>query len=241
MRPGTYGIHEGEKLSSVLARAGGFRADAYPYGAILERTQVRELEEKTRAELIRRVESEGNSLKLVPETDPDQKLAKEASLSQWQNAVEKLQNTPPVGRLVIHITNDVRRWANTSADLEVRAGDVLIVPKQPNFVMVNGAVYNSTAITFRSGKSAEWYLSQAGGSTVMANKKAIFVVRANGAVVGGSGGMWGGGALSAELRPGDMVMVPEKAVGGTSKWKTTLEASQLVYSVGIAIQVAKSF
>ena len=38
MRPGTYGIHEGETLSSVLARAGGFRADAYPYGAILERT-----------------------------------------------------------------------------------------------------------------------------------------------------------------------------------------------------------
>jgi len=53
--------------------------------------------------------------------------------------------------------------------------------------------------------------------------------------------MWGGSALSAELKPGDMVMVPEKAVGGTSKWKTTLEASQLVYSIGIAIQVAKSF
>jgi len=241
MLPGTYGIHEGEKLSSILNRAGGFRADAYPYGAILERTQVRELEEKTRAELIRRVQTEGNSLKLVPETDPDQKLAKEASLAQWQNAIEKLQNTPPAGRLVIHVTTDIQKWANTSADLEVRAGDILIIPKKPNFVMVNGAVYNSTAITYRPGKSAEWYLKQAGGPTTMAEKKAIFVVRGNGAVVGGSGGMWGGSALSAELKPGDMVMVPEKAVGGTSKWKTTLEASQLVYSIGIAIQVAKSF
>src|SRR6185369_8013233 len=97
MRPGTYGIQEGEKLSSVLARAGGFRPGAYPYGAILERAQVRELEEKTRADLIRRVQAEGTSLKLVPDLDPDQKIAKEAALAQWQTALERLQNTPPAG------------------------------------------------------------------------------------------------------------------------------------------------
>jgi hypothetical protein len=75
----------------------------------------------------------------------------------------------------------------------------------------------------------------------MANRKNVFVIRANGSVVGGAGGAWGGGALSSELRPGDLVMMPEKAVGGNSKWKTTLEASQLVYSIGVAIQVARSF
>ncbi len=42
--PGTYGIRPGERLSSILERAGGFQPDAYPYGAILRRTQVRELE-----------------------------------------------------------------------------------------------------------------------------------------------------------------------------------------------------
>ncbi len=241
MRPGTYGIQEGEKLSSVLARAGGFRSGAYPYGAILERAQVRELEEKTRAELIRRVQAEGTSLKLVPDLDPDQKIAKEASLAQWQTALERLQNTPPAGRLVVHISNDVGHWANTPADLQIRAGDVLIIPKQPNFVMVEGAVYNPTAITFKPGQSAEWYLKQAGGPTQMANKKAIFVIRANGSVVGGSGGMWGGGATSAELRPGDMVVMPEKAIGGTSKWKTILQVSQLTSAIGIGVQVARGF
>jgi len=241
VRPGTYGIHEGEKLSSVLARAGGFRSDAYPYGAVLERTQVRELEEKNRADLIRRVKSEGVILTGVPESDPNQKMAKEAALAQWETAITKLQNTPPVGRLVVHISSDVKRWANTPGDLQLRAGDVLLVPKQPNFVMVDGAVYNPTAITFRPGRNAEWYLRQAGGPTQMANRKAVFVVRADGSVVGGTGGMFSGGALTTELRPGDLVMMPEKAVSGTSKWKTTLEASQLVYSIGVAIQVAKSF
>ena len=241
MRPGTYGIQEGEKLSSVLARAGGFRPGAYPYGAILERAQVRELEEKTRADLIRRVQAEGTSLKLVPDLDPDQKIAKEAALAQWQTALERLQNTPPAGRLVVHISNDVGHWANTSADLQIRAGDVLIIPKQPNFVMVEGAVYNPTAITYKPGQSAEWYLKQAGGPTQMANKKSVFVIRANGSVVGGSGGMWGGGATSAELRPGDMVVMPEKAIGGTSKWKTILQVSQLTSAIGIGVQVARGF
>jgi protein involved in polysaccharide export with SLBB domain len=32
LHPGTYGIQEGERLSSILKRAGGFRAGAYPYG-----------------------------------------------------------------------------------------------------------------------------------------------------------------------------------------------------------------
>jgi protein involved in polysaccharide export with SLBB domain len=240
-RPGTYGIHEGEKLSAILQRIGGFTSGAYPYGAILERTQVRELEERSRAELIGRVKAEGNSLKLIPETDADQKMAKDATLMQWQAALDKLQRTPPVGRMVIHISTDIHRWANTPADLQLRAGDILTIPKQPNFVMVDGAVYNPTAITFRPGKSAEWYLRQAGGPSLMANKKAVFVVRADGSVVGGSGGMFNGGALSTELRPGDMVMVPEKAFSGTNKWKTLLEASQLTSAVGIGIQVARNF
>jgi hypothetical protein len=43
------------------------------------------------------------------------------------------------------------------------------------------------------------------------------------------------------LQPGDMVMVPEKAFSGSQKWKTTLDAAQLVYAVGIAIQLGRSF
>jgi protein involved in polysaccharide export with SLBB domain len=238
--PGTYGIQEGERLSSVLARAGGFRSDAYPYGAVLERVQVRELEEKNRVDLIRHVQYEGASLKLIPETDDDQKAAKQASLMQWQTTLDKLQNTPPSGRLVIHITKDPR-WINTAADLELRKGDVLTIPKTSNFVMVDGSVYNPTAVTFRPGKTAAWYLRQAGGPNNIAEKKSIFLIRADGSVAGGTGGAWSGGALAAELRPGDMLVVPEKAFSGTTRWKSTLQMAQLVSAAGIAIQVAKGF
>ena len=241
VHPGTYGIREGERLSSIIARAGGFRSDAYPYGAVFQRKQVKEIEDKNRAELLSQIQDEGTALKLVPTTDNDEKLAKDAALLQWHATVEKLQNTPPAGRLVIHISNNVKHWANSSSDIAVRAGDTIFIPKKPNIVMVNGSVFNPTAVTYKSGKSAGWYLRQAGGPTNMANKKAIFVIRADGSVMGGSQGMFSGGVERVGLQPGDMVVVPEKAFSANTRWKTTLQSAQLAYAVGVAISVATRF
>jgi protein involved in polysaccharide export with SLBB domain len=241
MHPGTYGIQEGERLSSILERAGGLRNDAYPYGAIFERVQVRLTAEHNRAELLRSVENEGPALKAAPDTDANEKAAKEAALMQWQSTMERLQTTPPAGRMVIHISKDARHWRNTAADVPVRAGDTIYIPKVPTSIMVDGAVYNPTAVAYKPGKSAGWYLGQAGGPSNTAYKKGIFVIRADGSVAGGAGGMFRGGVESAELRPGDMVVVPEKAFSANTRWKNILEGTQIAYAVGIAIQVARSF
>src|SRR5262249_31007669 len=53
--PGSYGIRPGEKLSSVLQRAGGFSPEAYPYGAVLMRREVRDLETKAHLALVERL------------------------------------------------------------------------------------------------------------------------------------------------------------------------------------------
>jgi protein involved in polysaccharide export with SLBB domain len=241
LHPGTYGIRDGERLSSIVQRAGGLRSTAYPYGAIFERVAVREIAERTRADLMNRIQNEGASLKLIPDGDAEQRLAKGAALMQWQSTVEQLQTTPPTGRMVIHLPKDVKQWANTSADIPVRAGDSLFIPKMPNSVVVSGAVYNPTAVTFKPGKTAGWYLQQAGGVSTQGNKKAVFVVRADGSVIGGNGGMFSAGVEGAELRAGDMVVVPDKAFSASSRWKNILQGAQLAYAVGIAIQVARGF
>ena len=236
VHPGTYGIQEGERLSDVLERAGGFRADAYPYGAIFERAEIRELEEKNRAQLISQAKQEGTGLGAALE-DP---TSKDASLLQWRDTVEKLETTPAVGRMVIHIGNG-KAWIHTAADVQLRRGDSIYIPKKPNFVMVQGAVYNQTAISFRPGKSASWYLHQAGGATSTGDKKNIFIVRANGTVAGGAKGLFSAGALDSPMQPGDMIVVPNKALGGGFKWRETLQVAQLVSAVGIAVQVARGF
>jgi protein involved in polysaccharide export with SLBB domain len=241
VHPGTYGIQDGERLSSIIARAGGLRSDSYPYGAVYERAQVRELEERNQSQMIQEIQDQGAGLRTAPDGDDDQKMAKNAALEQWQLTLEKLQNTPPSGRLVIHISSNLKNWVNRSSDIQVRAGDSIYIPKKPNTVMVDGSVFNPTAITFKPGKSAGWYLHQAGGPTNSANKKAIFVIRADGSVVGGATGLFTGGVEKASLEPGDLVVVPEKAFSANSRWKSILEGAQLAYAVGIAISVARAF
>jgi len=241
--PGTYGIEEGEKLSSLLLRTSGFRPDAYPEGAVLERLQVRELAEKNRRELIQRIDAASMTPKLGA-GGAEQAAMGQAMFTQRQQIVKNLKNQPASGRLVIKISSNIKQWQNTPADIELRAGDVLTIPKLPNFVMVSGQVYNSSAITFTPGKNAQWYLRQAGGPTDLANRKDIYIIRANGSVIGragGTSGWWTGNVLSTAVHPGDTVVVPEKIIGGGTFWRTALSTAQVMSALAITAGVVATF
>jgi protein involved in polysaccharide export with SLBB domain len=100
-------------------------------------------------------------------------------------------------------------------------------------------VFNPTAVANVSGHSARWYLSQAGGVTQLADKKAVFVIRADGSVIAAknnNSGWWGGDPLNATLRPGDTIVVPEKApkIAGRN-WATIMQSAQLASSVALAV------
>jgi len=234
LHPGTYGIRPGERLSSVLARAGGFSPAAYPYGAVLLRSEVQKLEQRSYGELIQRVREQQTALRLTAasSSDPDEKASAGSALVQWQSTLDDLMNTPPTGRVTIQISSNLKDWEDTPHDITVRAGDLLVVPKRPSYVMVQGQVYGATAVAYRPGKSAKWYLMQAGGPTNLANKKATFVVRANGTVIGNNGSFWvAGDGMDTPLQPGDMVVVPEKAIGGPPIWKTLFQNAQIISSI----------
>ncbi|MBV9889063.1 MAG: SLBB domain-containing protein [Acidobacteria bacterium] len=238
-KPGPYGIRPGEKLSSVLERAGGFGPLAYPYGAVLMRREVREFEMSSRQELVRRLKQEQLNLKQLPEAEPDQKNAKLTAIAETETTLQQLQANPPIGRVVVRIPAELKNLKNTTADVPVRDGDVLLIPKKADYVMVNGQVFNPTAVSYRPGRSARWYLSQAGGTTQLADKKAVFVVRADGSVLSAKNnqsGWWSGDPLGSSLRPGDSVVVPEAAPRiGTRNWQTLFQAGQLATSAALAV------
>ena len=236
--PATYGIEPGERLSSLLDRCGGFTKEAYPHGAVLIRNEVRELEMKYHLELVNRVKAEQTYLRTLPEGDTDQKNAKLTAIAQTETALQQLQATPPVGRVVVHISSDLRKFAHTSADLTLRDGDELIIPKQANYVTVSGQVFNPTAVGYVPGRSARWYLSQSGGVTQVADKNAAFVVRADGSVLSAknNSGLFSGDPMNAVLQPGDAIVVPEKAPKiGTRNWSTILQAAQVASTAALTI------
>jgi protein involved in polysaccharide export with SLBB domain len=122
----------------------------------------------------------------------------------------------------------------------MRPEDTLFIPKRENFILVSGEVYNQTAISFVPGKDAVWYLRQAGGATPSGNKGAVFVIRADGSVVGHAGSLLTGNALNIRMRPGDSIIVPEKTVG-SQIWKNLISVAQIMSSVAITGAVAGIF
>lgn len=236
--PGTYGIQQGEKLSSLIERVGGFRPGAYPQGAVLERVQVKELDDKSRQALIRRIES------AQPNVKSTEGLAfTSAFMQQQQVMLQRLKAQQPNGRLVIRISPETAKWENSPTDIELRPGDTIFVPKRPGFVLVNGQVNNPSAVTFIPGKNAGWYLQRAGGVTDFGNQKGIFVIRADGSVVGskGASSWFSGNVLSTMMQPGDTVVVPDRIITENLFWKNVLNTAQITSSLAIAARVATSF
>jgi protein involved in polysaccharide export with SLBB domain len=123
--------------------------------------------------------------------------------------------------MVVHL-KPAAELRGSDDDIELFDGDVLKVPENPKSVNVFGQVYNPIALSYRPGKTVGWYLEMVGGPTRDANEDGMFVVRADGSVYsrkqGGVGMSWDGdntrwifgGFNSAELLPGDTLLVPEE-------------------------------
>ena len=236
--PATYGIDPGERLSSLLARCDGFTPEAYPYGAVLLRRGVRDLELRSHTELVNRLRAERSFLQGLPEVELNQREVKLNAIARTDTALQQLESIDPAGRVVIHIPSNPNRLAKTPADIPLRDGDVLIIPKKTTYVLVNGQVYNPTAVGYEPGKSAKWYMSQSGGLTQIADKNAVFVVRADGSVLSAknNSGFWSGDPMNAVLRPGDSIVVPEKAPKiATRNWSVILQAAQVAASAALTV------
>jgi protein involved in polysaccharide export with SLBB domain len=234
---GSYGIEKGERLSSILKRAGGFRDGAYPAASVFERAQVRELGERSRQEMIQRIETTPVDFKPGAMSAEVAAQMQQAIQQQRQQILTTLRSRPASGRMVIDISSDMSTWENTSADIEMRAGDLIVIPKRPAFVMVSGQVYNPTAISYVPGKTLGWYLQKAGGVTQYGNKKYIYVLRADGSVVAHRN-RWFSGVAKTRMQPGDSLFVPEKIIGGSPILQNILGVAQILSAATLPLAIS---
>jgi len=79
------------------------------------------------------------------------------------------------------------------------------------------------------------------GPTETANKKGVFVIRADGSVIGGPGGLFSGGVKGTAMQPGDMVVVPEKVITVSRGWQNTVQTAQILSAVALAVTAARTF
>jgi protein involved in polysaccharide export with SLBB domain len=200
-RPGTYPIVQGERLSSVLARAGGFTEDAYPRGAVFIREQLRrqqqaELERFIRSQeemlLLESARSTVGAVELTSGSREEVALIQH-SVQQRRQLLEILKAKVVLGRLM----------QGTPDDIPLEGGDSLSIPKQPSSVLVFGNVRNPTAVVYEPGKDVEFFLNRAGGLNKDADKAEIYIVKADGSAIAGF-------LKLRKIESGDIIVVPTK-------------------------------
>lgn len=212
--PGTYPVFKGERLSSVIARAGGFTDKAYLRGARFTREPVRQLQQKRMEEVIARTEEEilRKSAELSAVAASKEELeATRAALESLRRSVELLKTKKAEGRVVIALSPP-GELAKGPYDVELTGGDTLYVPQDPKVVSVLGQVYNPTSFIHIPGRDAKNYLSLAGGPTREADEGEIYLVRVDGTVISKKQAVFWffNNLMSQDLDSGDTVVVPQR-------------------------------
>jgi protein involved in polysaccharide export with SLBB domain len=235
--PGRYPIHRGETLRSVMERAGGLTDLAFAEGAIFTREELKEREKKQLATLAKRMESDlaQVSLMAAQETGKDAGQA----LAVGQSLLANLRDAKPVGRLVIDLNRAANARPGSEQDIVLKHGDELIVPRVVQEVTVIGEVQSATSHLFRAQLTRDDYLAMSGGLTPRADEDRIYVVRADGSVVIRSGNAWFNGG-SAEIRPGDTIVVPldTERMRPLPFW---IAVTTIIYNLSIAAAAVNSF
>ena len=230
--PGAYRVQRGESLADVIQRAGGLTSGAFPEGAVFLRETLREREKEQIETLARRMEADLAALSLQAADS-----GRGDTLRTGQVLLEQLNNTEAVGRLVINLKRDV---GNSVGDIEVRDGDQLLVPTVTQVVTVLGETQQNSSHLYQSGLSRDEYIDLSGGLTRRADKKLIYVVRANGAVVAANRSRWLGRGKKTDIRPGDTIVIPldTDRMRPLTFWGNV---TQILYQGAIAVAAIKTF
>jgi polysaccharide biosynthesis/export protein len=198
-RPGLYEIRRGERLSEVIARAGGLTAQAYPYGGVFTRQRVRAAQ---RAGLQRAQRELSSSLAVVAV----QRNVNPSSVLALQRFAKQLGAVEALGRVVTE-TDPTVLQVRPELDAVLEPGDRLYMPKRPNFVTVIGDVLNPGAMQFIAGTTADEYIRQAGGFQRSADEDRIFVVYPNGQAEPLAVSVWNYNPI--QLPPGSSLVIPK--------------------------------
>lgn len=225
MYPGVYAITKGEKISSVIERAGGYTDKAFLPGAKFTRKSVKEAQQKRMDEIIARTEKEiyqkQAALSSVA-SSKDEADATRAALDGLLKQLDVLKKSRAEGRVVIRISK-LDELQKSSYDLDLEGGDSLEIPARPSVVHVMGQVYNPTSFVYISANSSvETYLNKAGGPTRDGEESDMYIIRADGSVFSKQQSSFGikwneeshswsfGSFYSTFMMPGDTLVVPQK-------------------------------
>lgn len=217
--PGIYSVTPGETLRSVVARAGGLTDRAYLYGLNFTRTSTQAAEQQHLNEYADRIEHQmqRNGLGLVNAPSGSGQQSGTVSGQQVgalnQSLLARIRQVRASGRVVLAMSPE-SKGLNALPDMHLEDGDRLVVPFVPETIQAVGAVFNPHAFLASRNARVGEYLHLAGGANREADSRHMFVLRADGSVVGRGMGrsVFDSDFKKLRLYPGDAIVVPEKEI-----------------------------
>jgi protein involved in polysaccharide export with SLBB domain len=230
--PGPYSIrNRNERLTDVIARAGGLTGDAYARGFQLWRRRPADVPV--------------DSLSLS-QYDSAQLALDSLRLQLRQPPSDSVQRNQPAGRLDAPEEPDRLRVGVAFADaiqdrtsgsnLLLEDGDSIHVPRFIPTVVVRGAVAEPGAVVYREGRDLGYYIRQVGGYVEEADKSRVRIRLANGQVTtrGRRFLVFGGGIEDPD--PGSVITVPFEPPSD----ETGIRITEFVGIVGTLLTAAAS-
>jgi protein involved in polysaccharide export with SLBB domain len=192
--PGSYTIEKkDEKISDIIARAGGLTASADADGGSLKRDNLAILGiDKNRSDTVAIAQEHTEQLNRLKKNYRD----------------STNDNTSPRNNYVGIDLPGILKSPGSKIDILLEDGDVLRVPKQEQLVRVNGEVLYPSAVVYDPSKTFKDYVLNAGGFSPHALIKRAYVVYPNGTVKSTRKFLFFNS--HPEVKPGSEIFVPLK-------------------------------
>ena len=238
--PGTYTIKENETVSDLISRAGGFTEDAYFYGAKYTSEKAREIQQNSINKMIEKLQlsyMQTSAGMTQTATSAEDAQSAEIAGAVVRGLLDKLRSIRAEGRVAIKIA-DIASFKGSLYDFKLQDGDTLGIPQKPAFVSVVGSVYSPGSFLYEPNKRLNFYLGKSGGAAKTADKKYIYLLKANGEIISmaqkhGFFKNFG----NTVLMPGDTIVVPEN-LERVPYLKIVKDVSDIVFKIATTAGIA---
>jgi protein involved in polysaccharide export with SLBB domain len=231
--PGHYYMPPGSTLGDLMARAGGVMPSAFVFGSQFTRVSVAAQQKASFERAMADLQFAAAAKPLTVTRDDGADIG--AQLTAINNIIAQLELRKPDGRLVLNVRPDSSALPTS---LVLENNDQLLIPTRPVAVGVAGAVKQPGAFLYADGRTLAEYLARAGGLQRIADRKEIFVVRADGSVISGSGGWLGSNPLDRPALPGDLIVAPVRNAPSRF-WAILKDATQTLYQTALGAASVK--
>ncbi|GIU70418.1 MAG: hypothetical protein KatS3mg002_1654 [Candidatus Woesearchaeota archaeon] len=210
LHPGKYIVSSDDRLSDVIKRAGGFTKNAFHQGILFYRDNLKEIQREKLNKLISDMENSilAEESKIQGDITKEEILLMQNRIKYKKQLLENMKKTDVTGRLVLNIDEDFDKFKKSESNVIVKPNDVLIIPKKPDFVIVQGEVYNPSAFVYIPGKNLDYYLKLAGDVNNYGDNSRIYIIKANGQVISNER-KWFYNIRDEKIDRGDTILVPQ--------------------------------